>query len=221
MTNKFWFILIPFNILSYLLFSFKTGAVVFILSFLYSLWRIGLFRSIIFLRNNFEECLVYYYDYVGEYYNISKEFEKISILTQKYKLKHAIPFGIYYDDPRKVDPKTCRAVVGILKRGGKQEEDWEILKESNYRKDYIPTSLCLSANFPHVNSMSLVIGIKKFYNSLRTNIKKESWRNAYGLKEDIPCSVEIYGESLLEFFVPIENAEEFNLLKIKGRKKIN
>jgi hypothetical protein len=222
MIKKSWIVLFILNLLVFTFFSFRMGSIVFILNFLYILWQIGLFTSIKFSRGNFNECELYFFEYVGEYHNVGKEFEKLSLIMKKLNASKStfVPFGIYYDDPKRVDPKSCRALIGILKRivegRERHEELVDYLTENSFKKATVPSTISLYSNFPLVNIMSMVIGIKKFYNALHTNFQNDQWKNQYGIKEQIiPCSIEIYGEHLMEFYVPLTNYERFNLHTIK------
>jgi hypothetical protein len=219
-----WILIGLIDLLSYLFISFHAGSIVFILCFLYILWEIGLFTGIKFTKGIFKECEIYYYEYVGEYFLIGKELEKLDLILKKFHSEKLgfIPFAIYYDDPEKVKPKTCRAVIGLMRRNleieitKEQEEVITYMKENNLKKCNIPDSLSICSFFHILNTMSKVLGIRKIYTALHANMKNENWKKQFELKEEsIPCSVEVYEKNIIEFYVPLKNQERFNLHSIK------
>ena len=220
---KSWIVLFALDLQVYYFVSFKFGSIAFVLIFLKILWDIGVFTPIKFSSGQLKNSELYFYDYTGEYNKLSKEFNKLTKILTKFNLDRNVYnlFGIYYDDPKKlVDKSKCRAVIGIIKdidpfTRNKVEANETLInyfKENNFRKSEIPATNSLRSSFPTVNSMSLIIGIMKFYKALDSSLKDENFLKSFRLaSKNINCTVEIYGDKEVLFYVPVQNVEKFAL----------
>jgi hypothetical protein len=219
---KSWIILFTIDILLYYFISFRVGAIAFVFVFLKILWDIGLFTPIKFCNGQFKHSEIYYISYTGEYMNVGKEFAKINEIFNKFNLDKYVysSIGIYYDDPKKMTDKSkCRAVLGICKDSSDFSRNKsvnqpleEYLRENNFRKAEIPDTNSLRVTFPYVNMISMLIGIKKFYKALNSNLSDENFKRSFRIdSKKISCTVEIYAENEMVFYVPLQNNEKFNL----------
>lgn len=219
---KSWIILFSIDLLLYYFISFRVGAIAFVLVFLKILWDVGLFTPIKFSNGQFKHSEIYYICYTGEYMNVGKEFAKINEIFKKFNLDKYVynSIGIYYDDPKKMTDKSkCRAVLGICKDSSDFHRNKsvnqpleEYLRENNFRKAEIPDTNCLRVTFPYVNMISMLIGIKKFYKALNSNLSDENFKRSFRVdSKKISCTVEIYAENEMVFYVPLQNNEKFNL----------
>ena len=74
-------------------------------------------------------------------------------------------FGIYYDNPKEIEAFKCRSIVGcILEK--KDLDKIEDLK-TKYNIIEIPESESICAEFPYKGKISILVGIFKFYPSLK------------------------------------------------------
>lgn len=207
--------LLIINLIIYCYFSFKTGLMFSSLLFFKFLWDCGLFTKIYFFKGNLNNCDIYYYEYTGEYQFLNKEFSKISTLMNKFKLNKLFSsFGIYYDDPSKVDPKKCRAVVGIMQHQTTEnyKDFFDYLLENSFKKAYLPITPAICSTFPLKNMISLMIGIKKHYSTLKEKLKNEEFQREFDIDDKrMKLSVEVYRNSQMEFYIPTKNLDKFYL----------
>lgn len=222
-----WILLFAFDL--FLWYSYSFRAFFFGLSFIFLMyiWDIGLFKGIKFYKGMFKNSEIFYTEYIGEYYQINKEFVKLNLIIQKFNLnkKFYSTFGIYYDDPKKVDPKKCRAVIGILKEtdislrpsvAAKDEELTNYLISNNFRRAILPESESIISTFPYINPMSMMIGIKKFYSYLNSGLNSDEFKKTYKIDRKIyKFSVEVYQDEQIFFYIPLKNHDKFNLHSIK------
>jgi len=220
---KSWIVLFAIDLLLYYFVSFKFGSITFVLIFLKILWDIGLFSTIKFSSGEFKNCELYFLNYTGDYNKLGKEFNKLTKILTKFNLDRNVynSFGIYYDDPKKMlDKSKCRAVIGIIKEIDRfsrnkvegNETLMSYFKENNFRKSEIPATNSLRSSFPTVFSMSLIIGIIKFYKALNISLEDENFLKSFKLvNKNIYCTIEIYGDNEVFFYVPVQNVEKFAL----------
>jgi len=126
-------------------------------------------------------------------------------------------FGIYYDSPDKIeDPTKCRCVFGLIRRyKGETDDNKELidyLKEHEFEVAHLPNTVSVSGNFPMINSLSIFLGVKKFYSALKENFKDTDFCKSYDIDENkFKLSVEIYGNNKIEFYIPLKNHGDFML----------
>lgn len=217
---KNWIILFTIDLLLYYFISFRMGAIGFVLIFLKIMYDIGLFTPIKFSSGLFKNSEVYYINYTGEYKRIGTEFDKMKKIFKKFNLDKNVYsiFGIYYDNPKVMsDIKKCRASVGILKeisqfsknRNESNNEMEEYLKENNFLKAELPDTNSLRVTFPYFNMMSLFIGMNKFYKALEKNLNDNNFLRSFRMSSNkVSCTMHVYGEKEIVFYVPLQNNEE-------------
>src|SRR5690348_17188298 len=103
---KIWLLLLGLTGLTYKLASLKFALVLLLASIVKILWDMGVLKSIKFSRGFFQPCRIYYMEFKGNYKNIGNEIERFQAIRYKMNLNTLIYplFGIFYDDPKKVDP---------------------------------------------------------------------------------------------------------------------
>jgi len=68
------------------------------------------------------------------------------------------------------------------------------------------------AQYPHVNFLSIIFAIKKFYSNLEKKIKEAAFVKQFGLENKVSkfkCTFEIYRDNYLLFGFPVENEQIF------------
>lgn len=204
-------------------FSLKVAILGLIALFLKWLYDMGIFTSITFFIGNFNKAQVFFTDYTGPYHDIGKKFEQVSGIISKFNLDETYtPFGIYYDDPKVVEPTKCRAVVGILKKCSmdlrstmnKQAspELMEYLLSNGFKSGILSDTASVMSNFYYINKMSMMLGTKKFYSALEKNLNDSEFTKTFNIdKAKISCFVEVYTKNNIYFYIPVKNHEQFNL----------
>jgi hypothetical protein len=137
------------------------------------------------------ESLVYV-EHTGDYRKSSILIDKIYYsLLEEEKVKTFKGFGIFYDDPARVDRHELRSEVGCVL----DDPDNEILEKlaGKYKLKLYPAKDFIVAEFPYKGKMSLITGSWKVYSALKKFVVTN------GLDEYSPV-MEIYdvpGEKIL------------------------
>lgn len=134
---------------------------------------LGGFQKINFsIRDAGGEILVYE-NHIGEYKNTGPVMDKIYYsLLEEEKIETYKGFGIYYDDPSKVDKTKLRAEVGCIL----ENPDDEILERlsGKYNIKTFPKGSYLVSDFPYKGKMSVIIGIMRVYPAMDKYIKEHN-----------------------------------------------
>lgn len=147
-----WFILLTINIYLYKYFDIEYSAICFVTVLIKIIYDLGLFTQIVMTRTYFNECVIYYYEYTGDYCNVFLELDKIDQTLNQKKLnedKNYFKFGIYYDDPKMVDKTRCRAVVGIMTYSLNNKENEEFILKNGYYKKHLERTESVKSIFPY------------------------------------------------------------------------
>src|SRR5689334_6341045 len=114
---KKWVLIFLITLLLFYFFPFKYS-LIFLAYFLikFVIYDLGIFRSINFTKIQFPASEIFYIEYIGDYYQIHAELEKIKLILKKFTLDEKIYSicGIYYDNLKKMDVAKSRAVIGII-----------------------------------------------------------------------------------------------------------
>ena len=239
-----WILLLILDFLIFCFYSFKHSFIFFLLISLIFIWQSKFFRGVTFNLYLLKNSDIFYIDYLGDYYQISKEFEKLAVLLKKFNLSRSCYniFAVYYENPQKADPKTFRAIIGIMKEikkdnditnhtnngsttnnnklTSKEEEFMDYLVKNKFRKAVIPETESVFSYFPFSNEMSQTIGIKKFYSTLDSSLQDEEFKRKFNIdKKKFKIIFEVYKNDTIFFYIPLRNYERFNLLtKEKGNE---
>ena len=66
----------------------------------------------------------------------------------------------------------------------------------------------------------MIIGIMKFYASMKKNLEDALFRKMHKIKENPKLCIELYeSESKMEFYIPITNADKFFFYKKEDKPK--
>jgi hypothetical protein len=224
MFTRQWILLFILDLMIYWFHSFKMGAIFFVILFCKILWDIGFFKSVIFNARTLNRTEIYYKEFTGNYKNIGKEFEKLTLLITKFKLSKDIfsTFGLYYDNPKEVNPDQCRAIIGIISYPGSEKTDLneinipedmiDFLISFNFKKSTFPETPSIYTSFPFVNVLSIFMAIKKVYSQFERKkpiLMKEFNLDIKSCKEQ--CSLEIYSQDAIHFYFPLKNKDRFRL----------
>jgi hypothetical protein len=180
----------------------------------------GFIRSINISKLSFTGGIIYYKEYTGSYKKIGENFKDIAEIIKKFKLSDYCIIAIYYDDAEKTEENKQKAIYGLYKKinvkNFKPNDDLEeYLKEHKYIKGELSNTNSLYASWEYVNIFSMLLGIKKFYQTLHKNLKDEHFKKLYRIKEDqFKLCIELYdSDTSMSFFIPLINHEQFMLHK--------
>ena len=142
------------------------------------------------------EALVYE-SHTGDYKNVGKTIDKqYYALLNDEKVKCFRGFGIYYDNPQKVEKEKLRAEVGNIL----ENPTPEILAQltSKYNIKTLEKQQFLITEFPYKNQMSIIIGIMKVYPALNQYIRENNLNEEGFVMEiyDVPGKKIIYRKQI-------------------------
>jgi hypothetical protein len=143
------------------------------------------------------EILVYQ-DMKGDYRQSGVVMDKVYYsLLHDYQMETYKGFGIYYDNPRKVETSKLRSEIGCII----EESDIHRLSElegSFLIKTY-PKARYLVAEFPYKGKFSVMFGLMKVYPALNRYIKQNGYDEQGAVMEiyDAPGKKILYRKELL------------------------
>ena len=142
------------------------------------------------------EVLVYEF-HIGDYKNVGKVIDKMYYaLLNDEKVECFRGFGIYYDNPQKVEREKLRSDVGNIL----EDPTPEILEQlsPNYNIRTLDKQQYLVAEFPYKNQMSIIMGIMKVYPALNKYIRENNLSEEGFVMEiyDVPGKKIIYRKQL-------------------------
>jgi len=125
-----------------------------------------------------------YREITGPYSQTGLELSKVKYdLKSQFNIETAKDFGMYFDNPQKVEKSKLRSEVGcILENADTTRIFW---LKSKFEIKVLPVKDYITAEFPYKGKMSILIGLMKVYPALLKNVK------ANGYSEEGPI-MEIY-----------------------------
>lgn len=144
------------------------------------------------------ETLVYE-EYIGDYRNSAIVMDRIYYsLMQNEGIKTFRGFGIYYDDPRKVERNRLRSEAGcILEDPGN-----EILDNlaGKYNIKLLPAKDFIVTEFPYKGKMSVISGTVRVYPALNKYVKERGFDESGWVMEiyDVPGKKIIYRKEIIK-----------------------
>ncbi|MEI8085919.1 MAG: GyrI-like domain-containing protein [Paludibacter sp.] len=144
----------------------------------------GGFKTITFKTSLEGGEILVYEDLTGDYSKSGEAMDRVfNSLLSKEKIKSTKGFGIYYDDPKKVEKSKLKSEVGCIVDGIDSLKIADLKKR--YKVKICPRTNYLTTNFPHKNMLSIMFGIMKVYPAMSKYIEQN------GLSEKGPI-MEIY-----------------------------
>lgn len=204
---------------TYQYFSLKSALMVASLIFIYFMYQLKLFSSIKLSLGYFLESDIYYQEYQGEYKNIATNFQNLTTILEKFKIKdpNYFLFGIYYDNPYKVKDLTkCRAIYGIGRpvEASKIKDYDDYMANNNFKRSTLPGTQSLTCLFEYIYKISIMIGIVKYYKEFECKMNDEQFRKQFNVRGNFRGSIEVYRENSVQFFYPYEHIEKFSLSQL-------
>lgn len=157
----------------------------------------GAFKSIQFsVVEQGGEPLVYE-EMTGDYRQSGVVMDRVYYsLLNDYKIETFKGFGIYYDNPQKVETSKLRSELGCIL----EESDIHRLNEleGNFKIKTYPKGKYVVAEFPYKGKLSVIFGIMKVYPALNKYIKANGLNEEGAIMEiyDTPGKKIIYRKEL-------------------------
>jgi len=142
------------------------------------------------------EVLVYE-SHIGDYKNVGKVIDKMYYaLLNEEKVECFRGFGIYYDNPQKVEKEKLRADVGNILENPTPEVLTKLTPK--YKIKTLDIQKYLVTEFPYKNQMSIIMGIMKVYPALNRCIRENNLSEDGFVMEiyDVPGKKIIYRKQI-------------------------
>ncbi len=157
----------------------------------------GAFRSIQFsVVEQGGETLVYK-EITGDYRQSGVVMDRVYYsMLNDYKIETFKGFGIYYDNPQKVETSKLRSELGCIL----EESDIHRLSEleGNFKIKTYPKGKCIVAEFPNKGRLSVIFGIMKVYPALNKFVKEKGYDKEGAIMEiyDTPGKKIVYRKAI-------------------------
>ena len=126
----------------------------------------GLFQDMKVSESSFGPYHLVYKEHIGPYPEVKKIFEEMQEYKKKGKFDTEMAFGIYYDDPGKVEKSKLRSEIGFVLN----EEESKKLQGENPENDIkfklLSPRRYFYTTFPYKNMGSFFLGVIKAYPAL-------------------------------------------------------
>lgn len=155
------------------------------------LWYLGAFSSIKVVEKEMGPFVMAYESFVGPYQNTPPVFEKVQKILTDADIKSTKGLGVYYDDPSKVAQDKLRSDCGAI------IEPQDLSKLVKVRKELkvkvLPKRMCLVAEFPLKNQLSMIIGIMKAYPAIAKIAAEKKYKMTASMElYDMPAKKTLY-----------------------------
>lgn len=134
----------------------------------------GGFKKLEFVEEKQGGETLVYEELVGDYRQSAAGMDRVYYsLLNDHKLETYKGFGIYYDNPQKVEKSKLRADAGCIV----EEADVHRIPELKdpFRVKVLPEKEYLVTGFPFKGKMSVMVGIMKVYPAMSQYIKKKGY----------------------------------------------
>ncbi len=158
---------------------------------------LGGFKKIRFSVEEAGGEVLIYESHIGDYKNVGKVIDKMYYaLLNEEKVECFRGFGIYYDNPQKVEKEKLRADVGNILENPTPQLLEQLTPGYNIRT--LDKQQYLVAEFPYKNQMSIIMGIMKVYPALNRYIRENNLDEDGFVMEiyDVPGKKIIYRKQL-------------------------
>lgn len=125
----------------------------------------GLFAKVSIVEQEVGDFWLLYEKHVGDYKEVGPVIDSLySRLLGEDGITPSRGFGLYYDDPKKVDKKHLRSIAGCIL--DKDDEDKIDYLKMNYQIKKFPASKSVIVVFPYRGIPSIFLGLVKVYPKL-------------------------------------------------------
>jgi len=138
------------------------------------LYYIGFFGELTFSEKEMGPYKLVYLDHKGDY-SKSGDIQMMvyKTLIESYKVKTSRGFGIYFDNPKKVEVEYLRSQVGCIL----EEKDFNQIGaiQKKFKVKDFPKTKSVVTQFPYKNKLSILAGMFKVYPRLEEEIKEKGY----------------------------------------------
>ena len=133
----------------------------------------GYFSSVLVQEKPVGPYLMVYQKHTGSPNGVGDTIAKIhQNLSVEFKVNSMVDFGLYYDDPKLVDPEKCRALIGCIIEND-SEGDLHAISEK-YIVATLPRGMAVVVDYPYRNKLSVLFGVLKGYPALLAFMKENN-----------------------------------------------
>ncbi len=164
----------------------------------------GAFHKVVISQSNIKTMWLAYEKFTGPYQKTGPITDKIYYtLLNEDSIETYKGAGIYYDNPKEVNPAECRSVVGCI------VEDKDYSKIENLKSKYnlvkINVSRAIQSQFPYKSKLSIIIGILKVHKAI------DKFRTKHGIANSPLMEIYNVPEKRIEYIAsPYEPFKDFN-----------
>lgn len=133
---------------------------------------LGFFDKIQIIEKEAGGYLVVGSEFKGPYMDTYQTMNKVDSTLRNAGIECTKGFGIYYDDPKEVDPKDCRSFVGNIVENADSAILSKII-QLNLKVDSIPLKSSAVVEFRIKSNASYMIGPMKVYPAFNEYIKNK------------------------------------------------
>ena len=142
-----------------------SALVLLLIAALLTLAYYGMFSKVNIEEQEVGDFWLLYEKHTGDYKDVGPVIDKIySKLLGEDGITTSRSFGLYYDDPKKVEKKNLRSIAGCIL--DKQDEDKIDYLLKNYQIKKFPASKSVIVVFPYKGIPSIFLGVVKVYPKL-------------------------------------------------------
>jgi hypothetical protein len=134
----------------------------------------GLFAKVSIVEQEVGDFWLLYEKHVGDYKDVGPVIDSIySRLLGEDAIAPLRGFGLYYDDPKKVEKKNLRSIAGCILDN--QDEDKIDYLKRNYTIKKFPASKSVIVVFPYKGIPSIFLGVVKVYPKLAEYLAQKKY----------------------------------------------
>lgn len=169
---------------------------------------------------------IYYINLKGSYKKVTSYLKEVDIIYKKFNLDNnynAYKFGLYYDDPKKVQQEDLRCILGIgLTSCENSNEINEYLVQQGWSKNTIPPTSAVITRMQLLSYSFKSLALIQYYKYLNKSLSDKEFVQRYKIKdtEKLPGIMEVYEKNQILFYIPCGNFDKFDFYKPNEVKKI-
>jgi hypothetical protein len=112
----------------------------------------------------------------GRYRDISKSWKEVMVFTEGHPGCPNEVWGLYFDDPKRVEESKCRYSLGVVMNGNATKELESILTQNGFIKvDDVPANTnFLHTSFPFTGMLSIIFLVMRVYPRFEVECKKQN-----------------------------------------------
>ena len=194
------------------------GIALCIIAILLILKKMGVFDEVRIERKLTPTFTFFYKNIIQDYHTLIPVYHKIRLLIQSHTQlaelntrNLANVASLFYDNPRQVDRKSCRASVGIAIFQENISSDINAYFNTiGYQSKILPSSHAIYSSYKYITDASVALGAMKIYRPLMTLAFTQLDTKAALTKSGVIC-MEFYKSNAIQYWVPFTNVKEFFL----------